>query len=312
VLYPDTKCFRYRYDFDEKTLQSFILERYGSRFSDQKIQDVLDKRITLNGKFVHPNTLIQPGDWIEYLHYREDEIPFLKELEILYEDEWLIAISKPGNLPVVPSGQYYYTSLAILLRERLNNELLSPLHRLDLETSGVLLFGKTKKARSSFQPLFAKEGKMTKKYEAITFGVPPIEQISGDLLPAEGSKIFSKMRLQPSESPKSITNVLGSESLGKFGRVLLQPITGKTNQIRIHLASIGHPIVGDKKYYPDESIFLEWFEHRDVQRVLPTLKLHRQALHCLSLEFTHPFTKEHLTIEDQTTTWDELIRSLIE
>ena len=311
MLYPDSKSFRYRYDFHEKNLQSFIVERYGSRFSDQKIQQVLKERITLNGQSVDQNTMLNSGDWIEYLHFREDEDPFLKELEILYEDEWILAISKPANLPVVPSGQFYFTSLAILLRERLNRELLSPLHRLDLETSGVLLFGKSKAACRAFQPMFAQGCGMTKKYEAITFGVPPVKDISGDLVPAVGSKIFSKMKLQPSKTPQSMTKVLRSEPWGKFGRVFMQPITGRTNQIRIHLASIDHSIVGDKKYYPDESIFLEWFEHRDVQKVLPKLKLHRQALHCSSLEFTHPFTQENLTLEDQTLTWDELIHTLI-
>lgn len=309
--YSNTKCFRYRYDYEEKPLYTFIRERYGSRLSGKKIQELFEKRITLNGKNTDPDRLIQKGDWIEYLHLREDEKPFLDELEVLYEDEWILAVSKPGTLPVVPSGEYYFTSLAILLRERLGNDWISPLHRLDLETSGVLLFGKTQKARRLFQPLFAKGKGMIKRYEAITFGVPPIKEISGDILPAEGSKIFSKMRLQPSADPKSTTHILHSEAWGDFGRVHLQPITGKTNQIRIHLASIGHEIVGDKKYYPDESIFLEWFEHRDVQRVLPTLKLHRQALHCHSLEFIHPISKERIYIEDTTKTWSKLIHSLL-
>lgn len=311
MCYPDSKCFHYRYDYEEKTLYNFIRERYGSRFSEDEIQDLFEKRITLNGKNVDPNRLIQKGDWIEYLHFREDEKPFCEELEILYEDDWILALSKPGSLPVVPSGQYYFTSLVILLRERLCNDLISPLHRLDLETSGVLLFGKTQKARSLFQPLFAKEKGMIKKYEAITFGVPPVKEVCGDILPAENSKIFSKMRLQPSLKPKSLTYILHSEPWGNFGRVYLQPVTGKTNQIRIHLASIGHAIVGDKKYYPDESVFLEWFEHRDIQRVLPTLKLYRQALHCHSLEFTHPISKNQIYIEDTTKNWLELIHSLL-
>ena len=91
---------------------------------------------------------------------------------------------------------------------------------------------------------------------------------------------------------------------------MIKPVTGKTNQIRAHLSAVGAPIVGDKKYFPDESVFLDWFVHRDINRVLPQLKLHRQALHCKSISFVNPLNKEFLQITDNTSFWDEKIEPL--
>ncbi|MBU3915714.1 RluA family pseudouridine synthase, partial [bacterium] len=249
------------------------------------------------------------GDWLEYLHLREDEDELKDDINVLYEDDRIIAISKPDFLPVTPTSKYYFNSLAILIKERYNVDF-SPVHRLDIETSGVLLFGKDKKARNPIQKLF-RDHKVEKQYQAVTFNSPDTDSISGNLVPDEGSKIYTKLMLVAAEQANSLTLIIRQEPWGIYSRVWVQPITGKTNQIRAHLAAIGCPIVGDKKYYPDEDVFLDWFTYRDINRILPELKLNRQALHCESLSFINPFSGLKTTIIDQTSSWEKKISVLL-
>ncbi len=269
----------------------------------------MSNRINLNGEDVDNSTIIKEGDWLEYLHLREDEEEITDDINILHEDDRIIAISKPDFLPVTPSTKYYFSSLAILIKERYGADF-SPVHRLDIETSGVLLFGKDKEARSLIQKLF-REHRVEKQYQAVTFNSPDIDSISGDLVPAEDSKIYTKLKLVAAEQANTLTLITRQEPWGKYSRVWVKPITGKTNQIRAHLAAIGCPIVGDKKYYPDEDIFLDWFMHRDIDRILPELKLQRQALHCESLSFINPFSGQKTIIEDQTSSWEKKISTLL-
>lgn len=277
---------------------------------DDDIDQIILERVRLNDSEVHAATMIQKGDWIEYQHLREDEQPLADELKVIFEDESIIAVSKPDYLPVTPSTSFYFNSLAIQVKEHLNCKDVSPVHRLDIETSGVLLFGKSKKIRRQIQMMF-QDHSVSKIYQAIVFNNPEHKEISGDLVPDESSQIYTKLKLVESQQANSLTLILKKEEWGEFSRLWLKPITGKTNQIRAHLAAIGCPIVGDKKYYPDESIFLDWFKFRDINRLLPKIKLPRQALHCESLTFIHPTTQQRIKIEDTTNCWSQKIESLL-
>lgn len=310
MLFKESKIFRYRYDYAPKLLVDFIRERYFLNSKQLELEDILSNRIWLNEKNVDTSTIIKSGDWLEYLHLREDESGLKIDLNVLYEDEQILAISKPDFVPVIPITGYYFNSLAIFIKEKYNTEDISPVHRLDIETSGVLVFGKNKKIRGEIQKLF-REKKIVKIYQAITFNSPNEKSISGDLIHAENSKIYTKLKLVPSEKPNSVTHILKSEPWGDYFRLWMSPITGKTNQIRAHLAAIDCPIVGDKKYYPDEDIFLDWFNFRDINRIIQKLKLPRHALHCESLEFEYPGTKKVLTITDHTPAWEEKIGTLL-
>lgn len=106
MLYRKQKVFRYRYDFDPKLLEEFIRERYFNNESAGKLEEILSTRVSLNGEAVDDKTVVQKGDWIEYIHLRSDEDSLNFEPEILYEDDWLIAISKPDFLPVIPNTSF--------------------------------------------------------------------------------------------------------------------------------------------------------------------------------------------------------------
>jgi len=287
-----------------------VKERYFQNNTEKDLDLIIQDRIRLNSNPVDPSTIICTGDWLEYTHFRDDEELIDCDIDILYEDEFIIAVSKPDYLPVTPSTRYYYNSMAILLKEKLNSENVSPVHRLDIETSGVLVFGKSKSIRRKIQMMF-QDHRVEKQYQAIVFNTPTVSEISGNLVLDENSKIFTKQKLEETGQANSLTLIKRKEIWGDYTRLWIKPITGKTNQIRAHLAAIGCPIVGDKKYYPDEAIFLDWFLHRDINRILPTIKLQRQALHCDYLSFLHPVSDQKITIEDNTEKWQQKIDQLL-
>ena len=292
----DFKEFVYRYPYGSRPLINFLGDRYVREV--ERLPEILETRILVNGERVPGEYMLQRGDLVSYRHLRSDEhaIP-LPELKVIYEDDDLLAISKPPYLPVSPAGPYYFSALAVYAKEYFKIDKLNPLHRLDLETSGVLVFGKRKSANRAFQPLFA-EKKVHKRYQALVFGCPEVGVIEGDMIPLKNSKIHTKQILIEAEEPKSRTLVLDVTPLGDYSLLTLEPITGKTNQLRVHLASVGCPIVGDKKYYPDEEVYIDWYDHKDMSRIIDRVRLVRQALHCRSLGFTHPYSKQEIIIED--------------
>ena len=294
-MQPESQTFVYRYNYEPRSLQSFISDRYIK--DPVKLADTLENRISIGGVKVDANYQLQTGDEIHYIHLRSDEIEVVPKLKVIYEDDELLAISKPNFLPVTPSGRFYFNALAVAAKEIFGNEVLNPLHRLDIETSGVLLFGKSKKANRAFQPLFA-EKTMEKRYLALVFGHPEPQTIVGNLGQNRDSKIHTRKYLFEAAKPKTHSELLSVEKIGDYSLVILEPVTGKTNQLRAHMSAIGHSIVGDKKYYPDEEVYLDWYDHRDLSRILPQVKLERQALHCHSMSFTHPFSGEAMTITD--------------
>lgn len=309
-MYKEEVTFRYKYEFEPMNLRDFIGARYAGERGEPWVEKIFPTRVTLNGETVNDETIIHTGDFLEYLHFREDESELTFKPEVIYEDEHIVAIVKPDHVPVSPSGRYYFTSIAILMKEWSDNIEMTPLHRLDLETSGVLLFGKTRRARKRIQPQFDRK-KIDKYYQAVVFGEVNVNKIEGEILPETDSQIYTKCKLVQSDNPTSLTHIEKTEQFGKYQRVWLKPVTGKTNQLRIHLASEGAPIVGDKKYYPDEEVYLDWIEHRDISRILSQLILPRQALHCWKMEFTNPLTNEKVTLEDTSDYWEKKIQPLL-
>ena len=309
----DSHVFRFVFEGSPQPLKSFLVARYGASRGPDWAEDFYPDRVRLNGRAVARETVVHPGAEISYLHLRNEEPAPPHLAEPLFEDDWLVVLQKPDCIPVSPAGIYYFTSMAILARERLGNRELTPAHRLDLETSGPVIFARRKADLKEIHRLF--EGRsIRKRYRALVHGAFPAElrTISGRIVPHPASAIATKLALQPGPggSAGSLTRVISVVHRGPFSELELEPVTGKTNQLRVHLAAVGHPIVGDKKYHDDEGVFLDWYAHRDFGRLRRKLLLPRQALAAERLEFTHPVTGEPVRVEAPAGSWEEKLQGL--
>jgi 23S rRNA pseudouridine1911/1915/1917 synthase len=173
----------------------------------------------------------------------------LEGSRIVYEDEWLLAIDKPSGMPSHPTfarkdGTALQRAEELLRRRERRKVHLWPLHRLDAATSGLLLFAKTQSAARAVNQNFARR-RVAKRYVALVAGVPTTERGEIRLALAEGH-----LRTETSlDGKEAVTGyrVLESLSLGA-ALVELEPLTGRMHQLRVHLAAVGHPVLGDPEY----------------------------------------------------------------
>ena len=220
--------------------------------------------ITVNGQRVKKAYRVRAHDQICLELPESYRTPFDYDsipLQVLYEDETLIAIDKPGTLAVQPTGRYIHENLLYRLRHHYRQERGDPdcdpciVHRLDRETSGVIVFAKGAGHASRIAEQFAH--RTTRKfYLAIVHGHPPIcGQIDYPLLATKDRHVV----LDPlGKQARTGYHVLSHH--GRYALVCLQLFTGRQHQLRVHLASIGHPIVGDPFYGP--SLFAAPALHR--------------------------------------------------
>lgn len=174
----------------------------------------------------------------------EPRIPF--EESVLFQDEHLVVADKPHFLPVVPSGNYLNETLLLRLRSKLQLPALTPLHRIDRDTAGLVLFSVQAANRASYHALFSQR-QVKKSYEAIA---PWRADLRLPLTRASRIVEAQHFMLQHEvEGPvNAITQLDVIEVQGSLARYALSPLTGKRHQLRVHMAALGLPIVGDGLY----------------------------------------------------------------
>ena len=257
-----------------------------SRSYIQKL--IREEQVLVNGKTVKANYKVQPYDHLMLTIPQLQEPDILPEdipLDILYEDEDVLVINKPKNMVVHPSaGHYTHTVVNAVLfhcKDQLSgiNGVLRPgiVHRIDMDTTGAIVICKNDHSHQILAEQL-KVHSITRKYRAIVCG--NIKEDEGTIEGSIGRHPVDrkKMAINEKNGKTAITHFKVLERFGNYTYVECQLETGRTHQIRVHMASKGHPLLGDTVYGPAKCHF----------------KLEGQCLHAMVLGFMHPTKKEYM------------------
>jgi tRNA pseudouridine32 synthase / 23S rRNA pseudouridine746 synthase len=273
------------------TVHDFLCERFtylprevwAQRFESGSVLTALGTALRLDAPYEARQTVHY---FREVAH--EPHLPYYAQ--VLYQDAHLVVADKPHFLPVIPSGQFVQETLLVRLKRELNLPDLVPLHRIDRDTAGLVMFAVKPCERAAYHALF-REGKVHKTYQAIApfsqalarEGFPL--QISNRL---ETASNFMQMQAVAGE-PNAHTQLLSMERLSEsspLARYTLQPLTGKRHQLRVHMLGLGVPIAGD-------GIYPEFLPERDIATIgHAPLQLLAQRL-----RFIDPITGEPRSFE---------------
>ena len=251
------------------------------------------------------------------IHFTLPEVPYDAPqpqdipLEIVYEDEYLAVINKPADMVVHPSKGHWegtlVSALAFHFGNRLSN-LRGPVrpglvHRLDRDTTGAIIVAKNDSVHGKLAMLFENR-QIQKEYFAIVLGTPYLDRDMLDFPIGLHPRSKEKMRVFPKEDPDAKPAQTFYEVINRYGKwstVRCFPRTGRTHQIRVHLAHIGHPVLCDRSYGGGKMVTQEELLGKVPfslagEKPGGTVVLQRQALHAYRLTFVHPVTEEQLNV----------------
>ena len=237
-------------------------------------------RIYLNNKITDTRNNVKIGDKIIIdFNYEEDNtniVPQKMNLEIIYEDDWLIAVNKPSGIAIHPSILHYNNSLSKDIRFYFDQislkKKIRPINRLDKDTSGIVIFAKCEYIQECLN-----KNKINKEYICLCSGI--FDKKEGTInLPIARKENSIIERCIDENGKEAITHYKILKEFENYSLVLCKLETGRTHQIRLHMSSIGHPILGDTLYGK------------------PSTKVARQALHSYKIEFIHPINKNEIQL----------------
>ena len=306
------------------TIVEFLAHRFPYHTAQGWTKRVEDDWVRVNGAAVGVAHAVQKNDAVQYTIWHA-EPPVDDRYQVLFEDEHYLAVSKSGNIPVHACGVYIVNTLIARLRDAYGPKI-NLAHRLDRETSGVVMLARHRAANRLLAGMFER-GDVEKRYLAIVYGHmadgntmidAPIAKVDAryqypveyEYGKANDRATYLPKRIvgeggKPARTRVEVVSHLTRPDAGaapgmgaprEFTTLRVTPEQGRTNQIRVHLAHVGHPIVGDKIYALSGELRDEVLRDGLTDRVRAALVLDRHALHCESLSFTHPLTSRLLTI----------------
>jgi 23S rRNA pseudouridine1911/1915/1917 synthase len=263
------------------------------------------------GRRLKPSDRVQAEQSILLWRAPWDETPPSTVVPVLYEDGHLLAVDKPAPLAVHPTARYHRNTLIKILQAARpeSGGFLSLGHRLDRETSGVLLVSKTRACDRALKKMLAGREGVKKTYVAITWGIPDRGdgaatfrcELRMELDPDSSLGVKMRVRDAPEALEAStvvdVLEVRTTPSGRVYSLVRCGLETGRQHQIRLHLASLGAPVVGDKLYGPDERAFARAADGELTSDDAVRLELPRHALHAARIELPHPITGEPFVVE---------------
>jgi 23S rRNA pseudouridine1911/1915/1917 synthase len=251
------------------------------------IDKVTSQNLTINGKVIAPNYLVKAGDIAIHTSEPKIEPEVNTNISLLYADEDIWIINKPSPLPVHASGRFKRNTLLEILELAFPNDEFKLLHRIDANTTGIVLIAKNKASANTIREQFEAKS-IQKTYAALVEGI--IQENNITSIQSIGNKVLvGGARAVDEQGKKSETDIEVVERRTEKNQTLLKvtPLTGRTNQIRLHLAHLGYPIVGDLGHQ-DKTYFV------NQPFTYPTDSL---FLHAYQISFQHPKTGKTLSFE---------------
>jgi RluA family pseudouridine synthase len=214
---------------------------------------------------------------------------------VVFEDDALIAFDKPSKLLVAPERRdKSRANLMELVREAMGHGVAN-VHRIDADTSGLVLCAKTKPALDFLSGQFQSKS-VEKIYAALVVGAPRLDIFAVDFVLKEDEAAPGRMCVVKKHGQAAVTEFRVLARFGKFSHLECRPLTGRTHQIRVHLAASGTPILNDRLYGSDTPLLLSELKRRYKGRDEERPLISRLALHAGSLTFTHPVSRERITL----------------
>ena len=277
----------------DSRLDSWLAARFTYRSRSEWQQAVRRGKILLNGARTRPARILHGDETVDFVVPDIPEPPVRTDFRILAEFPQYLVVEKPGNLPVHPSGRFFNHTLLMLLRPGFGE--LFPVNRLDRETSGIILFARDPAAAGRLSAAISAHT-VRKKYIVFVHGSfpPDCRRAVGWLFADPVSPIrkkrhfaFEKPLADPAESSDTEFRLLSvKNNISKVECILH---TGRLHQIRATLFSLGFPVLGDKLYGLDDTIFDRFSDGKLTEEDKNLLIIDRQALHAYELKLTDPF-----------------------
>jgi 23S rRNA pseudouridine1911/1915/1917 synthase len=283
-------------------LDKYLCEKI-RRLSRAKVQRIIERDIVSERK-LKPSTLVWPGLTFELRRrmQREPTVPPPEALKEVYLDEAILVVDKPAGLPIHPTARYHHGTLISQLTVRHGKDFRAdPAHRLDRETSGLVVCGRTLEACQRLMRAF-KDGEVEKQYLAVVEGSPKDDAFEVDAPIAEGTELIRiAVRIdravgKPAKTRFQVVKRFARDG-AEFAVLRCFPETGRQHQIRIHAQVAGYPLVGDKMYGPDPGYFDRFSKRCLEPEAWARLRIDRHALHAAYLGFVHPATRQPVVFE---------------
>jgi 23S rRNA pseudouridine1911/1915/1917 synthase len=285
--------------FDGYRVDRYLAQRLAA-YSRVQVQKILEaSRVTRGDQPLKASAKVRGGERILIAYPRRHEAPIPGDaaLPVLYEDNDLLVIDKPANLLSHPTDKIQlHTVLGYLRHLRPDLTRVHLLHRLDRETSGVLALAKNRAAARAWTKAM-EERRIKKTYLAIVRGATPHKRGTLDApIGRQGGAIKVRQWVDVPNAVSAVTRYEIVACCEEFSLVRAFPVTGRLHQIRVHFASMGHPILGDPLYQEDGAAYRAMIEKGLTSDDRARLGFPRLALHAASIRFPHPITGELLRI----------------
>jgi tRNA pseudouridine32 synthase/23S rRNA pseudouridine746 synthase len=230
------------------TVLDFLLERMPDISRDEWLHRFAnDLVLNVDAQPVQATQAYTPHTKLYYYRHIANEPVLPQKASIVFEDEHLLVADKPHFMPVTPAGRYVQQSLLVQLKHLTSNDELVPLHRIDRETAGLVMFGKRLQDRDAYHALF-RDKEMHKVYEAVAAYDPALELPRVHISRLQQDELFFRTQEVDGE-PNSETRIRLLKVEGTRALYQLEPVSGKRHQLRVHMMALGLPLEGDQ-FYP--------------------------------------------------------------